>query len=294
VAYRIALQSEMASMLAKYIPGGVWTPLARIVWLRRAGGVRDTSFVLSSILLEAGLSAVAGILVFLAGLAFVEEVDTPLWPLLAFGVLLAVLLHPRVFTALARALFRRFHAPEPPRLPYRALVSLLAYYSFTWLVGGAALYLLLRSLDADPGLETIPYLGGAAAVGAIVAVLVVFAPSGLGVREASMYALLEVVVSSGAALAVTVLNRLAITIVEALLLGAGLLATRLSRRRGSPVPADGEVHDRAEDREDQRGDHPDGLLAAGEPRVAERAHDGRDREDEGDDAHPSPDRIDHS
>jgi uncharacterized membrane protein YbhN (UPF0104 family) len=293
VAYRIALQSEMASMLAKYIPGGVWTPLARIVWLRRAGGVRDTSFVLSSILLEAGLSAVAGILVFLAGLAFVEEANTPLWPLLAFGVLLAVLLHPRVFTALARALFRRFHAPEPPRLPYRALVSLLAYYSFTWLVGGAALYLLLRSLDADPGLETIPYLGGAAAVGAIVAVLVVFAPSGLGVREASMYVLLEVVVSSGAALAVTVLNRLAITIVEALLLGAGLLATRLSRRRGSPVPADGEVHDGAEDREDHRGDHPDGLLTAGEPRVAERADDGRDREDEGDDAHPGPDRIDH-
>ena len=137
VAYRIALQAEMASMLAKYIPGGVWTPLARIVWLRRAGGVHDTSFVFSSILLEAGLSAVAGILVFVVGLTAVEEIDTPLWPLLAFGALLAVLLHPRVFTALARALFRRFDAPEPPRLPYRSLVSLLVYYSFTWLVGGA-------------------------------------------------------------------------------------------------------------------------------------------------------------
>jgi glycosyltransferase 2 family protein len=294
VAYRIALQSEMASMLAKYIPGGVWTPLARIVWLRRAGGVRDTSFVLSSILLEAGLSAVAGILVFVAGLTAVEEIDTPLWPLIAFGVLLAVLLHPRVFTALARALFRRFNAPEPPRLPYRVLVSLLVYYSFTWLVGGTALYLLLRSLDADPGIATIPYLGGAAAVGAIVAVLVVFAPSGLGVREASMYALLEVIVSSGAALGVTVLNRLAITIVEALLLGAGLLANRISRRRGSPVPADGEVHERAEDGEDDGRDHPDGLLPAGEAGVAERADDGRDGQDERDDAHRGEDRVDHS
>ena len=66
VSYGIALQAEMASMLAKYIPGGIWTPLARIVWLRRAGGVSDTSFVISSILLEAGLSAVAGILVFTA------------------------------------------------------------------------------------------------------------------------------------------------------------------------------------------------------------------------------------
>jgi len=109
-----------------------------------------------------------------------------------------------------------------------------------------------------------------------------------------MYALLEVIVSSGAALGVTVLNRLAITIVEALLLGAGLLATRISRRKSSPVPADGEVHDRAEDREDDGRADPDGLLAPGEAGVAERAEDGRDRENERDDAHRGPDPVDHS
>jgi hypothetical protein len=231
VPYRLALQAEMASMLAKYVPGGVWTPIARIMWLRRAGKVESTSLVLSSILLEAGLSAVAGILVFTGGLAAVEAVDAPLLPLFAFGLVTAILLHPRVFTALARALFRRFDAPEPPRLPYRALVGLLAYYAFTWLVGGAALYLLLRSLDADPGLETIPYLGGAAAVGAIVAVLAVFAPSGLGVREASMYGLMVVLVPAAAALGATVLNRFAITLVEAALLGGGVAAARLRMRR---------------------------------------------------------------
>jgi len=231
IPYRLALQAEMASMLAKYVPGGVWTPLARIMWLRRAGRVEGTSLVLSSILLEAGLSAVAGILVFTAGLVAVEAFDAPLVPLFAFGLVTAVLLHPRVFTALARALFRRFDAPEPPRLPYRALVGLLAYYAFTWLVGGAALYLLLRSLAADPGLETIPYLGGAAAVGAIVAVLAVFAPSGLGVREASMYGLMVVLVPAAAALGATVLNRFAITLVEAALLGGGVLGSRLRRSR---------------------------------------------------------------
>jgi hypothetical protein len=171
-------------------------------------------------------------------------------------------------------------------------VSLLVYYSFTWLVGGLALYLLLRSLDADPGIATIPYLGGAAAVGAIVAVLVVFAPSGLGVREASMYGLLEIIVPSGAALAVTVLNRLAITIVEALLLGAGLLAARLSG--GSPVAADGEVDEGAEDREDDRRDHPDGLLAAGDPLVAEHADDRRDGQNERDDADGGEDPVEHA
>jgi glycosyltransferase 2 family protein len=227
LGYGTALQAEMASMLAKYVPGGVWTPLARIFWLRRSGESVATSLVVSSILLEAGLSAVAGVLVFVASLAFVDAVDAPLVPLLVFGVSVAVLLHPRVFVALARRIFRRFGAPEPPRIPYRALVGILAYYAFTWLLGGAALYLLLRSLDADPGLAALPYLGGAAAVGAIVAVLSVITPSGLGVREASMYGLMIVVVPAGAALGATVLNRLAITLVEATLLGGGILRSKL-------------------------------------------------------------------
>jgi hypothetical protein len=84
LAYRDALQAEMVSMLAKYIPGGVWTPAARVVAARRAG-VTNTSLVLSSILIEAGLSAVAGVLVFFVGMASVEEASTNLIPLVAFG-----------------------------------------------------------------------------------------------------------------------------------------------------------------------------------------------------------------
>jgi hypothetical protein len=68
------------------------------------------------------------------------------------------------------------------------------------------------------------------AVGAIVAVLSVFAPSGLGVREASMFGLLLAVVSEAVALGATVLNRLAITVVEALLLVVYGLAWRRRRR----------------------------------------------------------------
>ena len=60
----------------------------------------------------------------------------------------------------------------------------------------------------------------------IVAVLTVFAAVRLlGVREASMYALLVVVVPASAALSATVLSRLAITLVEAALLGGGVLVT---------------------------------------------------------------------
>jgi hypothetical protein len=110
------------------------------------------------------------------------------------------------------------------------LLGLLAFYCFTWLVGGTAVFFLMRSLGDDPAVADIPYLGGVAAVSAIVAFLSLILPSGLGVREASMYALLLAVTTKGVALGVTVLNRLTITIVEAALLVVGALAWRFLPR----------------------------------------------------------------
>ena len=59
-------------MLAKYVPGGVWTPAARVVAVRRLG-VTDTPLVLGSIALEAGLAAIAGVLVFGVSLTTVSS-----------------------------------------------------------------------------------------------------------------------------------------------------------------------------------------------------------------------------
>ena len=230
IPYRVALQSEMLSMLAKYVPGGVWTPTARVVALRRFG-VKETPVVLASILLEAGLSALAGVGVFLVGLVIIGGADVPLVPLAAFGLLVSILLYPPVFAAVARRLLRPFGAEEVTPIPARTAFQLLGFYALTWPLGGAALFFMLRAVGGDPSFSSIPFLGGTAAVGAIVAVLAIFAPSGLGVREASMYGLLLAVVGEAVALGAIVINRLAITVVEAALLLVGVL---LLRRRREP------------------------------------------------------------
>ena len=237
VTYSVALQAEMASMLAKYVPGGVWTPAARVVWLRKTGTEAPTPLVVSSILLEAGLSAVSGVLVFAAGALLVGDVDAPLIPLAIFTVVVALLLHPRVFDWIAVRVFRPFGGIELPPLRWSVLLGLLAYYAFSWIVGGAAFLFLVRSVGGTAGAESIVYLGGTAAVGAIVAVLSVIAPSGLGVREGAMYALVLTVASSGVALGAVVLNRIAITVVEAvlLLIGAVLWRRRRASLRAAPT-----------------------------------------------------------
>jgi len=236
LSYPVALRAEMVSMLAKYIPGGIWTPAARVVAARRAG-VTDAALVTSSMLLEAGISAVAGVIVFVVALPFVDNVDAPLVPLVIFGAVLAVLVQPRIFRPLAhKVLVRIGYTKELPNIRGRTLSALLVFYAGTWVLGGFALWLLLRSVGAHPEAATIVFLGGTAAVGAIVAVLFVFAPSGLGPREASMYGLLLAVATPGQALGAVALNRLALTAVELLLfLVVGLVLRGVARRPAEPA-----------------------------------------------------------
>jgi glycosyltransferase 2 family protein len=237
LSYPVALRAEMLSMLAKYIPGGIWTPAARVVAARRAG-VTDAALVTSSMLLEAGISAVAGVIVFVVALPFIDNVDMSPWPLVVFGAVLAVLVQPRVFRPLAGKVLRRVgYTKELPNLRGRTLSALLVFYAGTWVLGGLALWLLLRSVGAHPEISTIVFLGGTAAVGAIVAVLFVFAPSGLGPREASMYGLLLAIATPGQALGAVALNRLALTAVELLLLVVGGLFLRGRQRRLDPAEA---------------------------------------------------------
>ena len=176
ISYRVALQAEMVSMLAKYVPGGVWTPAARAVALRRNAGITDTPTVLASILVEAGLSAISGVIVFVLSLAWVHGVDAPLPLLIAFGLLLAVVMHPRIFRPVSRRILKPFGAEVEP-LPFGLTLGLLLFYCVTWIIGGLALYFLLLSVHANPGVSTVAFLGGTSAVGAIVAVLAVFSPS---------------------------------------------------------------------------------------------------------------------
>lgn len=243
--YRPALQAEMVSMLAKYLPGGLWQPAARTVALRKSAGVTETPTVLASILVEAALSAISGVIVFVVSLAWVRGVDAPLLPLVLFALLCASLLHPRIFRPIGDRLLRPFGAGALDPLPFPLMLTLLLFYCATWVIGGFAVYFLFLSLGTDPGLSTVPFLGGVSAVGAIVSVLAIFVPSGLGAREASMYGLLLAITTPGPALGVTLLNRLAITVVEVVLFGVGVLtwrsgsrdATRTSTLQGDPDEA---------------------------------------------------------
>jgi len=100
ISYATSLRAEMVSMLAKYVPGGVWTPAARVVAARRAG-ITDAALVTVSILVEAGISAVAGVVVFVSAAG-----TSPLSFMAPFVFAIAVL----VFAAEGGLVSRLFHS----------------------------------------------------------------------------------------------------------------------------------------------------------------------------------------
>ena len=158
IPYRVALGAEMVSMLAKYIPGGVWTPAARAVALRRSAGVTETPTVLASVFVEAALSAISGVIVFVISLAWVKGVDAPLLPLIGFGVLCAAGLHPRIFRPLANKLLHPFGAEHIEPLPFGETLGLLLFYCGTWLIGGVGglLHVAERRLEPGPRDDPVP------------------------------------------------------------------------------------------------------------------------------------------
>jgi uncharacterized membrane protein YbhN (UPF0104 family) len=225
ISYPAALRAEMVSMLAKYVPGGVWTPAARVVAARRAG-ITDAALVTVSILVEAGISAVAGVIVFVVSLVWVKGVEAPIAPIVVFGVVITALLHPRIFCPLASKVLRKLGHRNLPPLRVKTMARLLVFYSGTWVIGGCGLWFLLRSVGAQPSPTSIVFLGGTAAVG-----------------EGSMYALMLAIAPKGAALGAIVLNRVVITLVEIVLLVVGGLILRrnddqaIARQTASRQPA---------------------------------------------------------
>ncbi len=183
-------------------------------------------------LLEAGLSAVAGVIVFVVSLAVRGRGERAARAARRLRRVLAILVQPRVFRPLAGWVLRKFgYTKELPDMRGRTIsrtARLLRGHVGPRRLRALAAAALGRRASGGR-VDRLPRRD--AAVGAIVAVLFIFAPSGLGPREASMYGLMLAVATPGQALGAVALNRVALTLVELLVLFVGGLLLRGAEQR---------------------------------------------------------------
>jgi len=211
---RDAFKLSFVSNVGKYLPGGIWPVASRMALAPRVGVKRHTMLVASA--LESAVSVTGGSLVFLVAFLFGAQAPTmtPVWT--AAGVLVAagIMLNPAFLRAVVGWSMRLLRIEDDiPQLSPLTAVGLIAYFAGTWLVGGVAFFTFTRALFPHPGASPVAYAGYFAA-SAIVGLLVLFAPGGLGAREGAMLLLLSGPLGAANAAVVALASRVWTSLVE--------------------------------------------------------------------------------
>lgn len=222
---RVTLSIWARSLLGRYVPGNVLMVLGRTVMAKEAGVPRRAT--LAATVYEQALAlgiACAGALVFLATLAE----DGPGAGTIALALMLAglVLLHPRAFGPLSSWALRRMRREPLARLlTARQVAGVAGIYLASTALLAAGVWLLVRSA-AGPEAGGPLYVGLAFLFAWALSMLAVIFPSGLGVREGAFAVALSGNLPGSVAVALSIGSRLAITLVELVVVVALVVAGR--------------------------------------------------------------------
>lgn len=223
----------MVANLGRYVPGKIWQ-IAALATMARQRGIPGATATAAAVLLQ-GIAIASALLVGLGALWSLA--DGAAWRWLVPGVVLGAVvvgLIPAVFRAVTDLWFRVTGTEDPPRLEVGDALGWLVLGLVNWIVYAGAFWVLVTGLGLD-----VAFLGAASAFAAayVVGYLAVFAPAGVGVREASLLALLSPQLGAGTAGAVAVIARVWTTGVE-VVPAAAFWARRLGRPIAPSEPDD--------------------------------------------------------
>jgi hypothetical protein len=220
--FREHLRIYALTQIAGRIPGAPWHLVGRAVaYGQHAISMRITG-VASAI--ELMLTVISGIL---SGL-FIQPVlyaSTPfsLWlgiPVIGLGL---VIVHPRVIRWLLRRLGR---GQDGIAWTFRDSIIGLFRYLLVWMVGGGILYYVIIALQPNPTVSFLSIVGMWGFSGGL-AVALQLSPTGFGLREITLTALLSTFMSPGLAIVIAIVMRIFLTICEVMASFAASLAARL-------------------------------------------------------------------
>lgn len=217
-----AIAVQCASWLLKYIPGQVGSLLNKVLWAGKKGISRTAviiTFVYEQLYLQlASIVPAAVILVMSLGFQiFGANPALLLLPVLAL-IPLGLVLYPPFFRAIVNIPARRALKGDVPRgyfLSGASTVWFLIGFLGPRILNGVGFLFIAASvtdLEAD---QWLPFAAAYILAGAI-GILAVFVPSGLGVREAVIVAILSQYISVPEAIIISLLARLCSTVGDVL------------------------------------------------------------------------------
>ncbi|HEY3736250.1 MAG TPA: lysylphosphatidylglycerol synthase transmembrane domain-containing protein [Jatrophihabitans sp.] len=212
--------------LGKYVPGGILQVVGRGELASRGGVPRAVAY--NSVALSMGATYVCGALVSAVLLPFAllehGSIASTWWVFLAIPIGLGCL-HPKILGKVFVLAEKAFGGATEKQVPtWSESVLLVARHAPGWLLNGLACYVVTLTFDHSPSFFTVVFAG---VVSWVAGFLVIFVPSGLGVREAMFVAITQSSLGGSTAATVAIVSRLVFVVGDAL--GAALAAIVRSR-----------------------------------------------------------------
>ena len=217
--------------LGKYVPGKV-ASLAGAIYLLRRFNI-PAAIALGVVLVMDGLAVVSGLMTGSPLLLWepVKRVVPNGWIACAIAVALGIVcLHPAVFGRLLNFALRKLKRPALAQMPDLKHYVVPVFCAFAqWALAGAALWFIANSVTSVP-VARLPLFVAVAGLGYTISYLMLFAPGGLGPREAIFHAALSQVVAPGFSAVSVVMMRLVQTLTELLAALFGMWMLRSTDR----------------------------------------------------------------
>ncbi len=240
VPFSRALRVWAFSYLGRYIPGKVGILASRL--FQHAGDRTRQKRVASAFALEVVIGLLASLMVFVTTAGeLVAGRGVQLQLLIALGIAFGLIaLHPRVMEKGLNLLLKRMNRPAinlPLRSTHVAVLLILSLVKWAFL--GLAFLTLARSFW-PLGFEHYLHVVGAYSFGSIAGLLVVFAPSGLGVTEGIVVLALKNLMPGAMAVIIAVAARVWKVVSELVFVGCVWLLFR-RRKGGEAIDAEREI-----------------------------------------------------
>lgn len=215
----ISLKSNIyiwvVSNLSRYLPGGIWQYPSRILLLSSNNVTKTTSTF--AVFIESLLNLLVGLLiVFLA--SFLWKPIFELNQLLAFVIIILIILATLlVLFVLKKFIFKTMliKLGAFTNISPIWIGPLFLLFFVQYLIPGSVLYLLVNNIEAMP-ISQLPIFVGIYTFSWMAGYITFFAPSGLGVQDVSIAALLSIFVPFPVAGAIAILLRAIMLVSEAM------------------------------------------------------------------------------
>ena len=201
------------SWLGRYIPGSVAWVLGKVYFASKLG-ISKTKLAVSSF-----LEAILQIITIMLTASLLLVIDPRsyqlagnwIWLILGFAILGLVSVMPAVLSKYVGMIYEFVKKAEldPSAIPSaKTLVQAVGLFVISSLVSGLAFYFVALAVAPEVGIRELLFILAASNLASAVSMVAIFAPAGVGVREAIQIAALLFVMSPEQALAATLLMRL--------------------------------------------------------------------------------------